>query len=358
MTVAAGMSSTVDIALDAIPTVPVTGTVTDGSGHGWGLYATVTASDGTTTRTDPATGRYELDLLQDSSYTVQVAAVDPGYDPARLSVDVGTAALTRDVALTVAAVCTAAGYHADLSGASEAFTGSSVPSGWMVGNVDHHQPGYDPVPGWQFTNPGDRTNHTGGDGNFAIVDSDHSGQHAIQDTTLTSPSFDLTGASTPALSFDTDLRGAVNSTATVEVSVDDGGTWKSVWRKAGTANSRGPVVVGLPAAAGHRAVVRFHYTGSWSQWWEVDDVFVGDRSCDPVAGGLLVGRVTDTAGAGLAGTVTAAGSAVDTDADGRYRLFAPAGDQSVTAAAPDHTPATKTATVDPDRTTTLDFTLS
>ncbi|MEV0839457.1 carboxypeptidase regulatory-like domain-containing protein [Actinocatenispora sera] len=358
VTVAGGQASTQDIALDPIPTVAVTGTVTDGSGHGWGLYATVTASDGTTTHTDPATGRYELDLLQNQKYTLHVAAIDAGYTATDVAVPVGTDAVSKDVALTVESTCTAAGYRATEDGTVQSFDRTRAPKGWVVQERNHNEPGYADGPGWQFTNPGDRDNATGGSGNFAVVDSDHSGQHAIQDTTLTSPTFDLSAAATPALSFGTELRGAVNSTATVETSTDGGATWKSVWRKAGTTNARGPVVVELPAAAGHQVQVRFHYVGSWSRWWEIDDVFVGDRTCDPVAGGLLVGRVTDTAGAGLTGTVAAAGATVDTDADGRYRLFAPAGDQSVTATAPNHTPATRTATVTLDHTTALDFTLS
>ncbi len=39
--------------------------------------------------------------------------------------------------------------------------------------------------------------------------------------------------------------------------------------------------------------VRFHYTGTWAWWWEVDNVFLGSRTCDPVPGGLVAGTVTD-----------------------------------------------------------------
>ncbi|GIL28149.1 hypothetical protein NUM_34030 [Actinocatenispora comari] len=353
-----GGTTTQDLALDPTPTVAVTGTVADGSGHGWGLYATVTASDGTSTHTDPATGKYELNLLRNEKYTLHVAAVDGGYTTQDVDVELGTETVSQDVTLTVEAVCTAAGYRATEHGTVQPFDGGRAPKGWRVADLNHQQPGYDYKPGWQFSNPGSRDNDTGGEGNFAVVDSDHSGQHAIQDTTLTAPTFDLSEATAPAITFGTDLRGAVNSTATVEASTDGGKTWKSVWHKAGTTSVRGPVVVELPAAAGHQLTVRFHYTGNWSKWWEIDDVFVGNRSCDPVAGGMVVGRVTDGSGAGLSATVTAAGTTVHGDTDGRYRLFAPTGDQSVTAEAAGHTPATRTATVTADRTTKLDFTLS
>ncbi len=36
--------------------------------------------------------------------------------------------------------------------------------------------------------------------------------------------------------------------------------------------------------------VRFHqYNASYDWWWEVDDVFLGNRTCDTIDGGL-VGR--------------------------------------------------------------------
>src|SRR5690606_32862966 len=53
--------------------------------------------------------------------------------------------------------------------------------------------------------------------------------------------------------------------------------------------------VDLAAAAGEPdAQVRFRYTSvEWDFWWQVDDVFVGTRSCDPLGGGLVVGYVQD-----------------------------------------------------------------
>jgi hypothetical protein len=85
-----------------------------------------------------------------------------------------------------------------------------------------------------------RPNATGGSGSFAIVDSDYAGQHHVQDTYLTSPTYDLTARTTPAVQFGNDLAPAVNSTATVDVSTDNGATWSTVWRKAGYPAARGP----------------------------------------------------------------------------------------------------------------------
>lgn len=273
-----------------MPRVGVSGVVTDGSGGGWPLHAKVVASDGTTTLTDPATGQYRLELMQNSSYTLHVTAVGTGYEAAEREITVATTEISADFALTVTAACDAPGYHVGLTGTTQPFDGRTNPAGWTIANVDHHLPGYDHQPGWVFDNPGRRINDTGGAGNFAIVDSDHSGQMHVQDTALTGPAVDLSAAATPAVIFANDLNPAVNSTATVEVSLDNGSTWTTVWRKSSYDGGRGPAstVVLLPQAAHRSGVkVRFHYLGSWSQWWAIDDVFVGNRTCTPTAEGLV-----------------------------------------------------------------------
>ncbi len=76
-----------------------------------------------------------------------------------------------------------------------------------------------------------------------------------------------------------------------------------------TTDVRGPRedVIQLPMAAGEPDVqVRFHnYEADFDWWWEVDDVFIGNRTCDPVRGGLVVGNVRSTGGEGINGaTVT------------------------------------------------------
>ena len=52
-------------------------------------------------------------------------------------------------------------------------------------------------------------------------------------------------------------------------------------------------MIQLPTAAGRvRVKVRFHnYDADFDWWWEVDDVFIGNRTCDPIPGGLVVGNV-------------------------------------------------------------------
>ena len=99
--------------------------------------------------------------------------------------------------------------------------------------------------------------------------------------------------------------------ATVEVSVDGGATWSTAWTRGSDTVTGQEVDLPLPAAAGKTAVrARFHYTGTWAYYWELDNILLGQRTCSPVPGGLVVGQVTDantkTALAGVSVAETAA----------------------------------------------------
>jgi hypothetical protein len=278
-----------DIALEPSGRVDITGVVRDGGGHGWPLPAKVSASDGQgreyTAHSDPATGRYTLPVVGGTGYTVVVTAAVAGYEQVSRRVEVGTAGLTLDVALPVAPSCVARGYRAHNTGRTETFDRWWTPWGWRVTNRDPRYPGYDAWPGWLFADPGRRGNRTGGSGGFTNVDSDHFGQHHVQDTRLVSPSVDMSRFTTPLLEFATDLNPAVNSAATVELTIDGGRTWTEVWRSAGFTGARGSGLhtVPIPQAAGKPAVqARFHYTGQWSGWWQLDNVFLGNRVCQAV----------------------------------------------------------------------------
>ncbi|WP_345044226.1 Kelch repeat-containing protein [Streptomyces sannanensis] len=162
---------------------------------------------------------------------------------------------------------------------------------------------------WVFNDPGKRGNRTGGSGGFAVLDSDRYGNNK-QDSSLISPVMDFSRHTQPILSFRTDYMGSYSGTGDVDLSVDGGQTWTTVWHH--TSNSvLGPrtETVDLSQAAGKANVqVRFHFTGRWGFWWQVDDVFLGGRTCDPAPGGLVLGQVTDkNTGAAINGaTVTSA----------------------------------------------------
>jgi subtilisin family serine protease len=71
----AGETTTLDFALDPLPTAVVSGTVTDGSGHGWPLYARIDI-DGYPLGpvfTDPVTGAYSVELVEATDFTFNVS---------------------------------------------------------------------------------------------------------------------------------------------------------------------------------------------------------------------------------------------------------------------------------------------
>jgi Carboxypeptidase regulatory-like domain len=377
--VIADQSVTQDFALAPTPTQTVSGTVTDGSGHGWPLYAEVTSDDGaghtSSAFTDPATGRYALRLLPGAAYTLHISAGYPGYQAIDKAITLGASDVTEDVGLRIDEVaCTAPGYHAADAGLVESFDANHLSNGWHVTNTDLHYPGYTSTPGWVFTNPAERANTTGGTGNFAIVDSDFDGKLHYQDTTLTSPVLNLAHDAGPVLQFATDLQPAVNSTASVDVSTNGGKTWANVWTKTGFPGNAGPATVTMAlhqAASKKQVQVRFHYLGSWSQYWEIDNVFVGHRTCTAQAGGLLTGQIDDPNGTGITNATVASVANPDEKAatvptpddaslsDGFYWLFTtPTGEQQFTASRTGFTTATGNATITADQVSTLDMTLT
>jgi len=285
--VADGATVTEAFALATVPSHTVSGTITDGSGHAWPLYATITAEGvpGGPVYSDPTTGRYSIDLASGGTYKLHVVANYPGYAPTDTTVTVKSADINKNIAIKIDTTSDQApGYSLKLVGQTQPFDGTTAPTGWTVANNTADG-------GWAFDDPGKRTNLTGGTGGFAIVDSDHIGPGKTQDTDLTSPSFDLSKATVPEVGFDTSFND-IQATADVDVSVDAGKTWTTAW--SGSSSLTGHVDVLLPQAAGKSAVqVRFHYSGTWDYWWEVDNVFVGNRVYTPIHGGLVVGHVND-----------------------------------------------------------------
>lgn len=286
--VADGEIITENYALKSVPKVAVSGNVTDGSGHAWPLYAKITLDGvpGAPVYTDPFTGHYELQVPSKSTYSVSVAPVYPGYTPSTLSVKVGTANVVKNVAVKVTDSCAAPGYTTKYSGTIEHFD-TTIPSTWTVKD-DNGSGGV-----WSTDDAGNRGNLTGGAGNFAIIDSDHLGVGKSQDTELISPVVDLTKDTTPVVGLNSDYKSYANSVADIDYTVDGGTTWTTVshWT---TTDQQGAVSIALPGAAGKSAVqVRFHFTGTFAYYWEVDDVFVGNKSCVATPGGLVAGYTKD-----------------------------------------------------------------
>lgn len=374
LTIADGQSLDRDFELAAIPRQKVRGTVEDGSGHGWPLYAKVTV-DGSPEApvwTDPATGAYELSLPRGADYTLGVTAELPGYEPAEQSVTVGKRPVGKDFALTADPdAATAVGYTLRRDGATQTFDSTATaPQGWTVVNA----PGTDN--GWQFDDPIQRGNATGGSGAFAVVESDSWPFGPHQDTQLISPVYDFSGGQSAELDFKTAYTfNPANQRMSVDVTTDGGATWEPAWATSLTSvrsADRLTVHVPLRTYAGDKAVqLRFHFVADWGYSWSVDDVYVGMRSLVPVSGGLTVGTVRDsTTGAGLVGAGVSDLQHPDTMAltvatpddpavgDGLFTLFvADPGKHTLRAGAPGHATTDKKTRVRADRAVHADFLL-
>jgi N-acetylneuraminic acid mutarotase len=366
-----GQTTTADFALAAVPTHNVSGTVTDGSGHNWPLYSKITIDGypGGAVYTDPFSGHYSVNLPQGATYHMHIAPVAQGYVTKDVDVALGSADMVANAEVAVDAnSCTAPGYAYVYNGSTASFsgwTGSTPQDGWT--NVDNNGSGQT----WQFDNPGNRANPPGGDADFAIIDSDHYGPGHSQDASLVSPVSDLSAQTSPEIGFDTFYNEFFNSVADVDLSLDGGATWSNVWHQTTTA-VQGHVDIPIPQAAGQADVqVRFHYTGNFAWWWEIDNVFVGNRACSPQHGGLLAGLVNDDNtgqplnGAKVVNNGTPADFGVSAPtpddanlSDGFYWLFSSqTGSQQFSASDGKYVPATASVNVAPNFVTRQDFTL-
>ena len=356
------------------PTVSVSGTVTDGSGHGWPLYARVEITSAMTeplvVYTDPLTGAYAASLPDATSYTFAVTAVSAGYVAGGGVVVTAGSPVVADWSLNAGALCNAPGYSSGSFGPavlSESFDAGVLPPGWAIQTNSGAS--------WSIATGGDPCgefdgNRTGGSGPYAIVNSNcYSNGFESEDTYLITPGIDLSSASNAAIQWANDfINDGVTAIAEVDASTD-GVTWTNVWHADKTLAGPGTTTADMSFAAGHAGVsARFHYNGFWGWWWQVDDVMVGPFSCATPVGGLLIGNVRDAnTGAGLnGGTVTdihTGGSFVKTgpspdQGDGFYTLFAEgSGAQSFLGAADLYTTMSEDTTVVPDATVRLDFSL-
>ncbi|HSZ39289.1 MAG TPA: carboxypeptidase regulatory-like domain-containing protein [Trebonia sp.] len=337
----------------------VSGTITDGSGHKWPIRAKITISGypGGSIYSNAYNGKYSVRLPDNASYTLSVAAADlPGYETKQVTVKVAAADVTKNIKLLVdPSVCDAPGYAYKDTGLTESFTGwtgNAPQDGWTV--TDNAGTGQT----WRFDNVANDPPPPGGDADFADVNSDYYGQGGQQNTDLVSPVIDLSAETDPEIGFDSTYIGFPTQTAEVDLSLDGGTTWSSVWTP--YAYNPGHFDIPIPQAAGQSDVrVRFAFTGSWARHWAIDNVLVGDHTCSPVTGGIVDGVVTDanTAAPVDGATVTsdadssASGVSGPTTADpalpdGYYWLFSPqTGSTTFTATDGHYTATTGTAKV-------------
>ncbi|MDX3098025.1 carboxypeptidase regulatory-like domain-containing protein [Streptomyces sp. ME19-03-3] len=356
-----------DFALSPVPSQVVSGKVVDGSGHGWPLYAKITADGvpGGPVWTDPATGAFTLSLPQGHDYTLHAEASLPGYTDGKKTLTVAGSPQTLTWALPADSwKATTPGYAVHLTGSTEHFsTTGSAPQGWEVVSA----PGTEHP--WAFEESGRYGNQTGGEGGFALADNT---TFAPLDSQLISPSYDLTDVSEPELAFNTMYFGYADDAITVDATSDGGATWKRVWKAPMGFTEHAKAEIPLTGFAGKPDVrVRFHLVTDVGWYWGIDDVFVGQRDFTATPGGLVTGLVTDAnTGKGLVGAtvtgkddprVTATTVATPGDPaldDGLYLMFSPdLGKHDVTVAKPRYTALTRTVDVVADSTVAVSHTL-
>ena len=290
--VAENTSTTESFTLTSVPRETVSGYVTDGSGHNWPMRAKITVSGypGGAIYSDPYTGKYSVSLPSGTDYTIQATSADlPGYLGQTKTVDVGGNAVRQDIQLPVdSSTCTAPGYGYQDLGATESFTGwqgTTTKDGWSItDNVGNGQT-------WNFSNDYNMAPPQGGDADFASVQSEYWGDGGQQDTSLVSPVVDLSGQSDPQIMFDNEYIWFPGQQGSVDLSLDGGTTWNTVWSAADTGAT---MTIPIPQAANQSDVrVRFHYTAADDRAWQIDNVLIGSQSCVAQPGGLVAGVVTD-----------------------------------------------------------------
>ncbi len=344
----------------------MSGTVTDGSGHKWPLYAKITipGDPGSPVYTSPYTGRYSITLPAEASYTLTVAPVYAGYNSVTSTVTLGAKDVTRNIkAGADTSACDAPGYSWNYDGGTgtdfTGWTGTTPRGGWK--NIDTEGNGEV----WAFNDPGNEGNLTGGSGAFAEMDAVMYGHYNVQNTSLESPVINLSSVQAPQIGFDTYFSALEDATGDVDLSLDGGKTWTTVWQQTGFPEVQGPVTVPIPQAGGQSDVrIRFHFTGAGLGLWEVDNVFVGTQpTCAVSRGGLVAGVVTDANTGnpvnGATVTVAARHASAGTSAaigdpaipGGFYVVFSPTGQQNVTVTGPGSGYTSASASVDITRNT-------
>jgi ethanolamine utilization microcompartment shell protein EutS len=162
-----------------------------------------------------------------------------------------------------------------LSGAttidSVPFSGSSVPSGWTnPGGIGKN---------WSFGTSPCNINFIGG-GKFAFIEDVCTSSPQNIDSSLISPSYDLSRYAGVSLSFKTYFVYWWYSTADVDVSNDGGASWTNIWRKGppvtnGTIYGPATESVDISSLAAGKAnlKVRFRYytNNSYGEYWEINN---------------------------------------------------------------------------------------
>lgn len=144
---------------------------------------------------------------------------------------------------------------------------------------------------WSLNSGGTPSSNTGpsaaNDGTYYIYMESSAPNNTMNNAKITSPCFDLTAVSNPAINFDYHLYGAANmGQLSLQVSTD-GTTWTTLWNRSGNqGNAWLSESIDLGAYASSSAV-RFRFNGTTGDTWQ------GDMAVDAVSIGGAVPSCTD-----------------------------------------------------------------
>ncbi|WP_328460389.1 carboxypeptidase regulatory-like domain-containing protein [Streptomyces sp. NBC_00448] len=360
-TVTTGTTTAGDFVLARRAMVTLSGKVTDASGHGWPLGATLALDDGSEAApfsSDFYTGAYSVDVPANGSYTLHVASAIPGYTQRDVQVQVGSGNVVHDIGLDaqlLASDGSAPGYtQKTATSATEKFATGTIPAGWSTTSAKG-----DP---WTFHAP-DPSSWTA-DPTLGFASAMSGGD---TDSTLVTPATAQPAGKSLLLTFRTVQAGGL---ASIDSTADGGATWQTVWTGDGTESGAQHAVV--PAAGNDRSVrLRFHYTTSAVGWWDIADVSLAQAWLHLDKGTLVAGDVTsartgrplDGVAVAVAGTTAgataAAGAGPGGGSDAFYWLFSPAtGHRTVTGSLVYYDQARASVKLAADRVTRVDLALA
>ena len=266
-----GGTTVQDFALDPVGDAFLDGYVT-GNVHGWPLYAMIDITSGgmpiATAYTNPFNGYYVVGPLPiGTPYDLEVTSLIPGYVPAMRGIVLAPAGQTESFVLANDGSADWVRCILD-GGIVEYFEGDFPPPGWLV--FDDSGSGMV----WMRNDQWGESNHTGGGGFAAHIDSDNAGSGAgLITTTLVSPFVQLPASPAKGIRFLHDFNELGSDQVWFDISDDGGTTWTTLYTH-DTGDATGQLNFDLSAYAGMMVQFRWIYTdgGSWAWWWQIDNV--------------------------------------------------------------------------------------
>ncbi len=338
-----GESVVVDMVMPAAQTVRIQGTVRDGSGHGWPLYAriVITSAEGgepLVLFSDPFTGSWSADVLPGHDFSYEVDPWLDGYATITVVQAASTDPTTRDFDVAVEN-CDVPGYttaYSDLYFSDfESNNGGLTASGTAT---------------WAWGTP--TTGPNGAMSGSNVWATDLADAYPSSATAyLNMPAVDASGVSrvlTLEWAHWAQTEGGWDFIS-VEASADNGVSWETVWGP-----FSGDVQVSGWASAEVTLDSRFHVSSLMLRFvlrsdpsinlagWYVDDIRLFGNSCAITPAGLVGGFVTDLTGqavdnarvTGSGNTVVSAATPDDPNVpDGLYFVPVAPGTQTLTASA-------------------------